>query len=174
MIIPVPLAILQEIHFICSSQFSLLSIIIPKNFAISSSLIMDPFILKEGQISFFPLGLNIIKFVLSILRDNRLAFNHFITLLSSLFITVDNSCKLLALQNNVVSSANKIEGEFTGHRWIPLSKARDAELWCFLWSAPDKRLSKQSWRRWFETPSHSLWCHCNELFFVYYHLGVIS
>ena len=27
-------------------------------------------------------------------------------------------------------------GEFTGHRWIPLKKASDAELWCFLWSAP--------------------------------------
>ena len=24
----------------------------------------------------------------------------------------------------------------TGHRWIPLTKASDAELWCFLWSAP--------------------------------------
>ena len=28
-------------------------------------------------------------------------------------------------------------GEFTGHRWIPLTKASDAELWCFLWSAPE-------------------------------------
>ena len=27
-------------------------------------------------------------------------------------------------------------GEFTGHRWIPFTKASDAELWCFLWSAP--------------------------------------
>ena len=27
-------------------------------------------------------------------------------------------------------------GEFTGHRWIPLTKTSDAELWCFLWSAP--------------------------------------
>ena len=26
--------------------------------------------------------------------------------------------------------------EFTGHRWIPLTKASDAELRCFLWSAP--------------------------------------
>ena len=26
--------------------------------------------------------------------------------------------------------------EFTGPRWIPLTKASDAELWCFLWSAP--------------------------------------
>ena len=23
-----------------------------------------------------------------------------------------------------------------GHRWVPLTKASDAELWCFLWSAP--------------------------------------
>ena len=28
-------------------------------------------------------------------------------------------------------------GEFTGHRWIPLTKASDAELWCFLYSVPD-------------------------------------
>ena len=27
-------------------------------------------------------------------------------------------------------------GEFTGPRWIPHTKASDAELWCFLWSAP--------------------------------------
>ena len=27
-------------------------------------------------------------------------------------------------------------GEFTGHRWIPRTKAIDAELWCFLWSEP--------------------------------------
>ena len=32
----------------------------------------------------------------------------------------------------------------------------------FLWSAPlHKLFSKQSRRRWFETPSHSLWCRCN-------------
>ena len=24
--------------------------------------------------------------------------------------------------------------EFTGHRWFPLTKASDGELWCFLWS----------------------------------------
>ena len=28
-------------------------------------------------------------------------------------------------------------GEFTGPRWIPHTKASDAELWCFLWSAPE-------------------------------------
>ena len=28
-------------------------------------------------------------------------------------------------------------GEFTGPRWIPHTKASDAELWCLLWSAPE-------------------------------------
>ena len=27
--------------------------------------------------------------------------------------------------------------EFTSDRWIPLTKASDAELWGFLWSAPE-------------------------------------
>ena len=41
-------------------------------------------------------------------------------------------------------------------------KASDAELWCFLWSAPEKkRLGKQWWGWWFETPSRPLWRHCN-------------
>ena len=106
-------------------------------------------------------------------------------------------------------------GGFTGHRWIPRTTTSDAELWWFLWCAPEtnnheagdlKRhrghydvivmeicfrhtslnftftkasdaafwcfflsaseqtveLSKQSGRRWFETPSRSLlWRHCN-------------
>ena len=46
-------------------------------------------------------------------------------------------------------------GEFTGHRWIPRTKASGAELWCFLLSllCLNKRLRKQ-WRGWwFETPS---------------------
>ena len=29
-------------------------------------------------------------------------------------------------------------GEITGPRWIPRTKASDAELWCFLWSVPVK------------------------------------
>ena len=28
-------------------------------------------------------------------------------------------------------------GGFTGHRWISLTKASDAELWCCLWSTPE-------------------------------------
>ena len=29
-------------------------------------------------------------------------------------------------------------GKFIGHRWIPLTKASDEDLWCFLWSAPEQ------------------------------------
>ena len=50
-------------------------------------------------------------------------------------------------------------GEFTGHRWIPHIKSRDAELWCFFGLRLNKRLSKQSWGWWFETLSCPLWRH---------------
>ena len=29
-------------------------------------------------------------------------------------------------------------GEFISHRWIPLTKASDVELWCVLWSTPEQ------------------------------------
>ena len=33
-------------------------------------------------------------------------------------------------------------GEFTGHRWIPFTKASDVELWCILSSAPEQTLEQ--------------------------------
>ena len=52
--------------------------------------------------------------------------------------------------------------EFTGNRWMPCTKASDAELKMFFFYLPlNKWLSKQSWVWWFETPSRSLWRHCN-------------
>ena len=38
---------------------------------------------------------------------------------------------------NIFRVTGHFSGEFTGHRWIPLIKASDAELWWFLWSAPE-------------------------------------
>ena len=35
---------------------------------------------------------------------------------------------------NIFPVTGSLCGEFTGDRWIPLTKACDAELWCFLWS----------------------------------------
>ena len=36
---------------------------------------------------------------------------------------------------NIFRVTGPLCGEFTGDRWIALTKASDAELWCFLWSA---------------------------------------
>ena len=63
--------------------------------------------------------------------------------------------------------------EFTGHRWIPLTKASDAELWCFSNLRLNKRLSKP-WGWWFETPSCSLWRHCNEYVSVLKYLNIFN
>ena len=54
-------------------------------------------------------------------------------------------------------------GEFTCHRWIPHTKASDGQLWCSLNLRMNKRLSKQSWGWWSETPSCSLWRQCNDV-----------
>ena len=37
---------------------------------------------------------------------------------------------------NLFRVTGPLYGEFTGHRWIPLTKASNAELWWFLWSSP--------------------------------------
>ena len=39
---------------------------------------------------------------------------------------------------NIFRVAGPLCGEFTGYRSIPLTKASDAELWCFLLSAPEQ------------------------------------
>ena len=45
------------------------------------------------------------------------------------------------IQLNIMTSSNGnilgFTGPLCGHRWIPHTKASDAELWCFLWSAPE-------------------------------------
>ena len=52
-------------------------------------------------------------------------------------------------------------GEFTGHRWIPHTKASNAKFDVFSDVRRNKRYSKQSWGWWFATLSCSLWRHCN-------------
>ena len=48
------------------------------------------------------------------------------------------SCRMMTSSNgNIFPVTGLLCGEFTGHQWIPRTKASDAELWCFLWSAPE-------------------------------------
>ena len=67
---------------------------------------------------------------------------------------------------NIFRVTGPLRGEFTGHRWIPFTKASDAELWCFFYLRLNERLRKQSRDWWFETPLRSLWRHCNVQFFT--------
>ena len=47
-----------------------------------------------------------------------------------------SSFMMTSSNGNIFRVTGPLCGEFTGHRWIPSTKASDAELWCFLWSAP--------------------------------------
>ena len=61
---------------------------------------------------------------------------------------------MMMTSSNRNSSA--VTGEFPSQR--PMTRSFDVFFNLLL----DKRLSKQSWGWWFETPSRSLWRHCNE------------
>ena len=46
----------------------------------------------------------------------------------------DGSYMMMAPNGNIFRVTGLLCGEFSGPRWIPCTKASDAELWCFLWS----------------------------------------
>ena len=55
-----------------------------------------------------------------------------VELLTSLFISSHDHADVIKFRDT-----GHLCGEFTGPRWIPHTKTSDAELWCFLWSAPE-------------------------------------
>ena len=63
---------------------------------------------------------------------------------------------------NIFRITGPLCGEFTGHRWILPQRPVTWSFDVFFDLPLNKRLSKQSRRWWFETPSWSLWRHCNE------------
>ena len=68
-------------------------------------------------------------------------------------------------KGNISRVTGHLCGEFTGHRWIPAQRPVTRSFDVFFDLLLNKRLSKQSWGCWFETPLRSLWRHCN----VYHH-----
>ena len=68
----------------------------------------------------------------------RLQYCHFLYM--GLFYLIFDSCLIMmALSNgNLFRVTGPFCGEFTGNRWIPHTKASKAELWYFLWSAPEQ------------------------------------
>ena len=65
---------------------------------------------------------------------------------------------------NIFRVTGHLCGKFTGPRWISHTKASDAELDVFFDLRLNKRLSKQPWGWWFETPAWSLWRHRNVVY----------
>ena len=61
------------------------------------------------------------------------------------FSLILNQNTTIFVEENMMTSSNgnifrvtgHLCGEFTGLRWIPRTKASDAGLWCFLWSASE-------------------------------------
>ena len=48
-------------------------------------------------------------------------------------------------------------GESTGHRWISPTEASDAELWCFLWSAPEPKVDLRGHRAHYDVTIMRRW-----------------
>ena len=116
---------------------------------------------------------NISSLVQMVDWHNRKVTGHYprlwwLTLLTHICVTQSWWVQLLPMMTSSNGSIFRVTGplfgEFTGHWWIPLTKAETRSLDVFFDLCQSKRLSKQSWGWWFETPSFSLWRHYNDFF----------
>ena len=81
-------------------------------------------------------------------------------LLSPTFFMITSS------NGNIFRVTGPLCGEFTGPGEFPTQRPVTRSFDVFFDLHLNKRLSKQPWGWWFETPSWSLWRHCN----VYKHM----
>ena len=79
------------------------------------------------------------------------------------------SASVVNLKNMMTSSIGNIFrvtgplcGEFTGPGEFPTQRPVTRSFGVFFDLRLNKKLSKQPWGRWFETPSWSLWRQCND------------
>ena len=74
----------------------------------------------------------------------------------------DSVYMMMSSNGSIFCVTGYLCGEFTGLRWIPPKKCQwRGALMFFFHLHLNKRLSKQSWGWWFETPSRPLWRHRN-------------
>ena len=88
---------------------------------------------------------------LSMMRKRPFRPEHFakgVTLPTSAFIYHEEfniiwwSIMMTSASGNFCCVTGLLWGETTGHRWIPLTKANDADLWCFFWSTPEQTVEQ--------------------------------
>ena len=68
---------------------------------------------------------------------------------------------MMSSNANIWRITGHLCGEFTGHRWIPRQRLVTRSFDLFFDLRLNKRLNKQWWGWWFETPSRPLWRHSN-------------
>ena len=76
-------------------------------------------------------------------------------------VSLETTDMMTSSNGNICRVTGHVCGEFTGHRWIPAQRTVTRSFDVFFDLRLNKRLSKQSWGWWFETPSRSFWRHCN-------------
>ena len=72
-----------------------------------------------------------------------------------------NSLMMTSSNGNIFRVTGTLCGEFTGPGEFPTQRPVTRSFDVFFDLRLNKRLSKQPWGWWFETPSLSLWHHCN-------------
>ena len=71
------------------------------------------------------------------------------------------NCMMTSSNGNIFRVTGPLCGEFTGPGEFPAQRPVTRRFDVFFDLRPNKRLSKQLWGWWFETPSWSLWHQCN-------------
>ena len=79
-----------------------------------------------------------------------------------------DACMMTSSNGNIFRVTGLLCGEFTGPGEFPTQRTVTRSFDVCFDPRPNKRLSKQPWGWWFETPSWSLWRQCNGLnmFFI--------
>ena len=104
-IMPMPLAIFLLMCIVWGDQFSLLSIITPRNMVPLISDVLFPFMSRSSIFSGKHVGVNNIKLVFSTFNDNLFAFTQEYILSISAFFSLSISPKFLPVQKRLASSA---------------------------------------------------------------------
>ena len=87
-------------------------------------------------------------------------------------IWTDSQNMMTSSNGNIFGVTGPLCGEFTGSGEFPTQSPVTRSFDVFFDLRLNKRLSKQPWGWWFETPSWSLWRHCDETPFLTCHIVI--
>ena len=131
-------------------------------FGIIPGLVLLPSLVSFGLLWWLPSSLAATFVFLSpSLETTEVSVNVRWWVLSAMHRTPVLSHMMTSSNGNIFRVTDHLCGEFTGHRWFPTQRPVTRSFDVFFGVRLNKRLGKQSWSWWFETPSRSLWRHSN-------------